>query len=67
MNKATDAKVREVKPIIGFRPKDIAPVINIWLEKNPHMDISDLVRDSLRRNPDLKKLAGKRYAHLVAA
>lgn len=60
-------KKRAVKDIVGFRPKSLAPVINIWLERNPHLDISDLVRDSLRKNPDLKKLAGKRYAHLVAA
>lgn len=58
---------RAVKEIVGFRPKSLAPVINIWLEKNPHLDISDLMRESIRRNPELKKLAGKRYAHLVAA
>lgn len=67
MNKDMDVKKRAVKPIVGFRPAELSPLMNLWLEKNPFGDISDLLRQSLRTNPELRKLAGKRYAHLLAA
>jgi hypothetical protein len=64
----TEAKAkRQVKPIVGFRPKDMAPLLNLWLERNPEKDITKLMESSLRRNPELIAIAGKRYAHLVAA
>lgn len=41
--------------------------MNAWLAKHPYWDISDLMRQSLKRNPELKEIAGKRYSHLLAA
>lgn len=55
---------RMVKEIIGFRPKEMAPVLNMWLERNPDRKITRLMESSLRKNPELIAIGGKRYAHL---
>lgn len=65
-NKNTDAPKRAVKEIIGFRPKELTPLLNMWMEQNPYIDITVLLKRSLKANPELRKLAGKRFAHLVA-
>lgn len=67
MSKSNGIEKREVKAIVGFRPAELAPLMNAWLAKHPYWDISDLMRQSLKRNPELREIAGKRYSHLLAA
>lgn len=64
---AMEKTKRTVKTIIGFRPQELAPLIQRWLDENPNVDVTVLIRRSLRKNPELRRLAGKRYAHLVEA
>lgn len=52
---------------MAFRPGELAPLFNLWLGKNPSREITELVKESIRSNPEIRKLAGKRYAHLVNA
>jgi len=66
MNKCTDAPKRTVREIVGFRPAELAPLLNAWMERNPYIDITVLLKRSLKANPEIRKLAGKRFAHLVA-
>lgn len=66
MSETNGSEKREVKAIVGFRPAELAPLMNAWLQVNPYRDISDLMRQSLKANPELRKLAGKRYSHLLA-
>jgi hypothetical protein len=55
-------KTRTVKPIIGFRPGPLAPLIAIWLERNPALTTSELFRRGLMR--ELRPLAGRKFKHL---
>lgn len=66
MDNHTGAPKRAVRNIIGFRPAELTPLLNIWLERNPYIDITVLLKQSLKANPEIRKLAGKRFAHLVA-
>lgn len=65
-NNNAGAPKRAAKEIIGFRPAELKPLLNLWLERNPYIDITVLLKQSLKANPELRKLAGKRFAHLVA-
>lgn len=67
MSRTMEKETREVKEIVGFRPAELAPLLNVWLSKNPGMEITDLIKRSIRRNPEIQQLAGKRYAHLLAS
>lgn len=56
----------EVKPapnIIGARIGDLEPLVKKWMERNPGVATSHLVRRGLKLA--LAPLAGKRHAHLV--
>lgn len=62
----TDSKPRrEVKELIAFRPSELAPLLNLWMARNPSGDITAVIKQSIKLNPEIRKLAGKRYAHLV--
>lgn len=63
-NMSTDAR-RKAPKILFCRPCELTPLVEAWLNSNPHKGPSDLVREGLRMA--LKKTAGKRYAHLVEA
>jgi hypothetical protein len=65
MHMGNETKLRKVKPTTGFRPAELTPILNLWLEKNRFKDLSDLIRDSLKRHPEIQKLAGKRYAYII--
>ena len=67
MSKTNGSVNREVKAIVGFRPAELTPLINAWLTKHPYWGATDLMRQSLKSNPELRKLAGKRHAHLLSA
>lgn len=56
-------KNRTVKPIIGFRPGALVPIIDRWLILNPGMTPTVLVRRGLRR--ELLPLARKEFPHLI--
>ena len=59
----TDQPQRTVKPIIGFRPGCLAPLIELWLARNPALTTTDLMRRGLAR--ELRPLAGKKFKHLL--
>jgi hypothetical protein len=65
MKQETPQEKREVGPIVGFRPLELAPLLNRWLHANPDLEITALLRRSLRQDPEIRKLAGKRWAHLL--
>ena len=51
--------------LVGSRTGEIAPLVALWIKKNPNIATSHLVRSALRQCKELRALAGKRYAHLV--
>lgn len=53
---------RKVKSTTGFRPLETAKLIELWLGHNPNSDVSELIRESIKLNPEIKKLAGKKFA-----
>jgi hypothetical protein len=65
MHNGNKMKPRTVKPTTGFRPAELTPILNLWLEKHRFKDLSDLIRDALKRHPEVQKLAGKRYAYVL--
>jgi hypothetical protein len=52
-----------VPEIINFRPGELAPLIERWMERNPEVPTTALIKRALRK--ELAPLAGKRLAHLV--
>ena len=52
-----------VPEIINFRPGELAPLIERWMEKNPDVPTTVLMKRALRK--ELAPLAGRRYAHLL--
>ena len=65
MRKATTVK-QPSSHLVGARTGDLEPLVALWIKKNPRVAPSNLVRAALRESSALRKLAGKRYAHLVA-
>ena len=63
---ATSPKIKK-SHLVGARTGELAPLVEIWIKKNPGVNTSHLVRRALKHSPDLRALAGKRYAHLIAA
>ncbi len=55
----------EVPDMIGIRTREFEPLLRKWRSQNKRVPWSELLRESLRRNPTMQQLAGKRYAHLV--
>ncbi len=51
--------------LIGIRTGALQPLVEKWMEQNPGKKGSTLLRCALKN--ELRKLAGKRYAHLVEA
>lgn len=54
---------RKIPTTIGARTNSLAPLVELWMKKNPGVNTSHLVRRGLKLA--LAPLAGKRYAHLV--
>lgn len=51
---------------IGLRTDELAPLLLKWRQRNPGVTWKHLLRCALLAYPDFRKLAGRRYAHLVA-
>lgn len=62
MKHETSPAVKSSK-MVGTRTQELAPLVELWMKKNPGVNTSHLVRRGLKLA--LAPLAGKRYAHLV--
>ena len=58
-------KTSKSSSLVGARTGTLAPLVELWMKKNPGVNTSHLVRRALKK--ELAPLAGKRYAHLVTA
>lgn len=61
MNAETD----KLPAMIAIRTAEFAPLLAKWKKRNSRAPWSALLRDALKK--ELKEVAGKRYAHIVAA
>lgn len=57
----------ELPETIGMVTSGLEPLLLKWREQNQGVPWGVLIRRSIKSNPEIKKLAGKRYSHLVAA
>jgi hypothetical protein len=64
---ATTKRKRTVKERICFRPGPLSPLIQKWMDVNPHLDVTVLILRALRECDEVREVAGKRHAHLVEA
>jgi hypothetical protein len=62
MNEATDCEVG-VPRTIGYKTKELAPVLKKWRDRNPGVPWAYLIRAALKK--ELREIAGKRLSHLV--
>ncbi len=58
---------KELPETIGMVTSGLEPLLLKWRQQNQNVAWGVLLRQSLRSNPEIRKLAGKRYAHLLAA
>jgi hypothetical protein len=49
--------------LVGCRTHELAPLVELWMRKNPGVNTSHLVRRGLKLA--LTTYAGKRFSHLV--
>ncbi len=54
---------RTVPKIMACRPGELAPLIQVWLDRHPYADHTLLLKKGLRLA--LKPYAGKKFAKLV--
>ncbi len=54
---------RLVPKILAFRPAELTPLIQLFLDRNPGVKLTDLQRRGIKLA--LKEFAGKKHAHLV--
>jgi len=52
--------------MLACRTGELTPLIQMWLDANPYSKVTALLKRSLRLNPDIRRLAGKRLRHLVS-
>ena len=50
---------------VSAKTLDLQPLVELWMAKNPGVNTSHLVRRALKSCPDLRAIAGRRFAHLV--
>ena len=55
----------DLKDTIATRTEELAPVLQKWRDENRGVPWSFLLSDALKRHPELRRLAGKRHAHLM--
>lgn len=61
--KSNKPSSKSIPPMIGLRVGELEPLIALWMEKNPGVSTSNLLRRGLMTQ--LAPIAGKRYAHLL--
>ena len=66
MKNATDGD-QVVPKVIGTSTVELGPVLEKWRQENAGVPWSVLLQRALKSYPEVKRLAGKRYAHLIDA
>lgn len=50
---------------IGIQTKEFVPILQKWRRQHRGVPWSEFLRGTIRRDPEIRRLAGKRFSHLV--
>lgn len=59
--------IEKLPGTIGIATVEFEPILKIWRQRNRGVPWSEFLRRAIKNDPEVRKLAGKRYRHLVAA
>jgi hypothetical protein len=58
-------KEMKLPKVIGKRTRVLAPILRKWKKLNPKADWGDFLQLGISESQSIRKIAGKRYGHLL--